>query len=43
MACAYAKLKPNQAVKFAESLAKGQPKRMKITGTLFANRVRELL
>ncbi|MCB0120819.1 MAG: hypothetical protein KDE58_01185, partial [Caldilineaceae bacterium] len=38
-----AKIKPNQALKFAESLAKGEPNRMKIAGTVFADRVRELV
>ena len=38
-----AKIKPNQALKFAESLAKGEPNRMKIAGTVFADRVRELI
>ncbi len=38
-----AKIKPNQALKFAESLVKGQPNRMKIAGTVFEDRVRELI
>ncbi len=38
-----AKIKPQQALKFAESLAKGQPNRMQIAGTVFADRVRELI
>ena len=38
-----AKVKPNQALRFAESLAKGEPNRMKIAGTVFENRVRELI
>lgn len=38
-----AKIKPGQALKFAESLAKGQPNRMQIAGTVFADRVRELI
>jgi pyruvate dehydrogenase (quinone)/pyruvate oxidase len=38
-----AKIKPNQAAKFAESLAKGQPNRLKIAGTVFEDRVRELI
>ncbi|MEZ4737608.1 MAG: thiamine pyrophosphate-dependent enzyme [Caldilineaceae bacterium] len=38
-----AKIKPNQALKFAESLAKGEPNRMKIAGTVFENKVRELI
>jgi pyruvate dehydrogenase (quinone) len=38
-----AKIKPNQALKFAESLAKGQPNRMQIAGTVFENKVRELV
>jgi pyruvate dehydrogenase (quinone)/pyruvate oxidase len=36
-------LKPSQALKFAESLAKGQPNRMKIAGTILENKVRELI
>lgn len=38
-----AKIKPQQALKFAESLAKGQPNRMQIAGTVFENKVRELI
>lgn len=38
-----AKIKPNQALKFAQSLAKGEPNRMKIAGTVFENKVRELI
>ncbi|MEZ4864964.1 MAG: thiamine pyrophosphate-binding protein [Caldilineaceae bacterium] len=38
-----AQIKPNQAIKFAESLAKGEPNRMKIAGTVFADKVRELV
>ncbi|MCE7984368.1 MAG: pyruvate oxidase [Caldilinea sp. CFX5] len=38
-----AKIKPNQALKFAESLAKGQPNRLKIAGTVFEDKVRELV
>lgn len=38
-----ARIKPNQAIKFAESLAKGQPNRMQIAGTVFENKVRELV
>lgn len=38
-----AKIKPNQAIKFAESLAKGEPNRMKIAGTVFEDKVRELV
>lgn len=38
-----AKIKPNQAIKFAESLAKGQPNRMQIAGTVFENKIRELI
>ncbi len=38
-----AKIKPNQALKFAESLARGEPNRMQIAGTVFADRVRELV
>lgn len=38
-----ARIKPNQALKFAESLAKGQPNRMKIAGTVFEDKVRELI
>ena len=38
-----AKIKPEQALKFAASLARGEPNRMKIAGTVFENRVRELV
>ncbi|MFN8445904.1 MAG: thiamine pyrophosphate-binding protein [Caldilineaceae bacterium] len=38
-----AQIKPNQALKFAESLAKGEPNRMKIAGTVIEDRVRELV
>jgi len=38
-----AKIKPNQALKFAQSLAKGEPNRLKIAGTVFENKVRELI
>jgi len=38
-----ARIKPQQALKFAESLAKGQPERMKIAGTVFKDKVRELI
>lgn len=38
-----AKIKPRQAAKFAESLAKGTPNRMRIAGTVFEDRVRELI
>ncbi|MEZ4616062.1 MAG: thiamine pyrophosphate-binding protein [Caldilineaceae bacterium] len=38
-----AQIKPNQALKFAESLAKGEPNRMKIAGTVFEDKVRELV
>ncbi len=38
-----ARIKPHQALKFAESLAKGQPNRMQIAGTVFEDKVRELI
>ncbi|HLE00458.1 MAG TPA: thiamine pyrophosphate-dependent enzyme [Bdellovibrionota bacterium] len=38
-----AKLKPDQALKFAESLARGQPNREKIAMTILADRVRQLI
>src|SRR2546423_10637002 len=38
-----AKIKPKQALHFAKSLARGQPKRMKIATTIFEDRVRELV
>ncbi|OFZ53616.1 MAG: pyruvate oxidase [Bdellovibrionales bacterium RIFOXYC1_FULL_54_43] len=38
-----AKLKPDQALKFAESLARGQPNREKIVMTILADRVRQLI
>lgn len=38
-----AKIKPEQALKFAEALARGEPNRMKIAGTVFENKVRELI
>lgn len=38
-----AQIKPNQAIKFAQSLARGEPNRMKIAGTVFENKVRELV
>lgn len=36
-------VKPGQALKFAESLARGQPNRMKIAGTVLENKIRELV
>lgn len=38
-----AQIKPNQALKFAESLAKGEPNRLRIAGTVFEDKVRELI
>lgn len=38
-----AKIKPNQAIKFAQSLARGEPNRMQIAGTVFENKIRELI
>jgi pyruvate dehydrogenase (quinone)/pyruvate oxidase len=38
-----AKIEPKQALKFAESLAQGQPKRMKIATTILENKVRQLI
>lgn len=37
------KIEPNQAVQFAKSLARGQPRRMKIATTILQDRVRELV
>jgi pyruvate dehydrogenase (quinone)/pyruvate oxidase len=37
------KIKPDQAVKLAESLAKGEPNRDKIMATIFEDKVRELV
>jgi pyruvate dehydrogenase (quinone) len=37
------KITTDQASKFAESLARGQPKRMKITTTILEDKVRELI
>jgi pyruvate dehydrogenase (quinone) len=36
-------IKPAQALKFAESLAKGQPNRMKIAGTVLEDKIRQLI
>lgn len=38
-----AKIEPKQALKFAESLAQGQSKRMKIATTILEDKVRELI
>jgi pyruvate dehydrogenase (quinone)/pyruvate oxidase len=38
-----AKISPDQALKFAKSLARGEPDRGKIISTIFENRVRELI
>jgi pyruvate dehydrogenase (quinone) len=38
-----AKIKPGQALKFAESLARGEPNRMKIAGTVLEDKIRELI
>jgi pyruvate dehydrogenase (quinone)/pyruvate oxidase len=38
-----AKIEAKQALKFAESLARGQPKRMKIATTIMEDKVRELI
>jgi pyruvate dehydrogenase (quinone) len=38
-----AKTKPKQALHFAESLARGEPKRMKIATTILEDKVRELV
>ena len=38
-----AKIKPNQALQFAKSLAKGEPNRMKIAGTVLEDKGRELI
>jgi pyruvate dehydrogenase (quinone)/pyruvate oxidase len=38
-----AEIEPKQALKFAESLARGQPHRMKIATTIAKDRVRELI
>jgi pyruvate dehydrogenase (quinone)/pyruvate oxidase len=37
------RIKPKQALHFAESLARGQPRRMKIATTILEDRVRELV
>jgi pyruvate dehydrogenase (quinone)/pyruvate oxidase len=37
------KMKPKQAAHFAESLARGQPRRMRIANTILEDKVRELL
>ena len=37
------KIEPKQALRFAKSLARGQPKRMKIATTILEDRVRELV
>jgi pyruvate dehydrogenase (quinone)/pyruvate oxidase len=37
------KIKPEQAVKFAESLARGEPRRMRIATTILEDRVKELV
>ena len=38
-----AKIKPNQAVKFAESLARGEPHRIKIALTAASDTVRQVI
>jgi len=38
-----AKTKPKQALHFAESLARGEPDRMKIVTTIAEDKVRELV
>ena len=38
-----AKIEPKQALHFAESMARGQPKRMKIATTILEDKVRELV
>jgi len=37
------KIKPGQALRFAESLARGEPRRMRIATTILEDRVRELV
>jgi hypothetical protein len=37
------KIKPKQALRFAESLARGEPKRMRIATTVLEDRVKELV
>lgn len=37
------KIKPDQAIKLAESLAKGEPNREKIMATIFEDKIRELV
>ena len=37
------KIKPEQALKFAESLARGEPRRMRIAGTILEDRIKELV
>ena len=37
------KIKPKQALKFAEALARGEPNRMKIATTIMEDKVRELV
>jgi pyruvate dehydrogenase (quinone)/pyruvate oxidase len=38
-----AKIQPDQALKFAEAMARGEPGRMKIMKTIFKDKVRELI
>jgi hypothetical protein len=42
-AAAAAKISLSQATKFAESLARGEPDRAKIAGTVLSDKVRELI
>ena len=37
------RIKPKQALHFAQSLAKGTPERMKIAGTVMEDRIREMV
>jgi pyruvate dehydrogenase (quinone)/pyruvate oxidase len=37
------KVSPDQALKFAESLARGEPNRMKIAGTILKDKIKELI
>jgi hypothetical protein len=37
------KLKPQQALRFAESLARGEPMRMRIATTVLEDKVKELV
>ena len=38
-----AKIKPEQAARFAESLARGQPMRMRVANTILEDKIKELV